>query len=79
MFGWLRAEARLRLLQQPAAPRLVARQLGRQQLDRDLAAEARVAGAVDLAHAPRSEEREHLIRSEPRAGRNRHRNRDLSA
>jgi hypothetical protein len=36
-------------------------------LDRDLALQARVTGAVDLAHAPRAEEPHHLVRAESRA------------
>jgi hypothetical protein len=43
-------------------------------LDRHFAAEARVAGAVDLAHASGAEGREHLVGPEPRAGPERHGN-----
>ena len=39
----------------------------RQHLERDLAAQSRVARAVDLAHASRAEGVEHLVRAEPRA------------
>ena len=55
MFGWLRAEAARASCTKRHAPVLVDQALGGQDLDRDLAAEARVAGAVDLAHAPRAE------------------------
>ncbi len=33
-------------------------------LDRDFASEARIAGAIDLAHATRADERENLVRTE---------------
>ena len=40
----------------------------RQDLDRDVAAEPRVAGAVDLAHPPRADRREDLVGAESGAG-----------
>ena len=43
-----------------------------QDLDGDGAVEARVAGAVHLAHASRSEGRNDLVRAEARAGAERH-------
>ena len=46
--------------------------LGGEDLDRDLAPEAGVAGPVDLAHAPGAEGRDHLVRPEPRCGRQGH-------
>jgi hypothetical protein len=51
----------------------VLRDLGRQQLDRDAAAQPRVAGALYLAHAARTQRAENLVRPEPRAGAQRHR------
>ncbi len=46
--------------------------LGRQHLDRDLAIEALVVGAVDLAHAAGPEWRDDLVRAEARAWGQRH-------
>ena len=69
MFGWLRAEAARASLREAGAAVLVADALGGQDLDRDLAAEARVAGAVDLAHPAGAERGEHLVRPELRRGR----------
>ena len=43
-----------------------------QDLDRDLAAEPRVFGAVDLAHSARAERREDLVRAETGAVSQRH-------
>lgn len=39
----------------------------RQNLDRDVAAEAGVTGAIDSAHASRSEQRDDLVRTQTRA------------
>ncbi len=46
--------------------------LGRQHLDRDLAIEALVVGAVDLAHAAGPEWRDDLVRAEARTWGQRH-------
>ena len=43
------------------------RPVARDHLDRDLAAEARVAGPIDLAHPARTEGREDLVGPEARA------------
>ena len=53
------------LLLEAAQARPGRRQARRQDLDRDLAAEARVAGAIDLAHAARAERGEDLVGAEP--------------
>ena len=45
----------------------VRRERGRQHLDRDVAAEARIARAVDLAHGPGTEGAGDLVRAEPRS------------
>jgi hypothetical protein len=42
------------------------RQLGREDLDGDLATEPRVAGAVDLAHSAGAERRQDFVRSNAR-------------
>ena len=57
MFGWLRAEAARASCTKRRAAAVVGEPLGGQDLDRDLAAEPRVAGAVHLAHASGAEGR----------------------
>jgi len=48
-----------------APPRVVvSRQMRRQHFQRDLAVEARVARAIDFAHAARSEVRDDVVRAE---------------
>ena len=47
----------------------IAGNAGRQDLDRDVAIEPRVARAVDLAHAAGADRGDHLIRPESGAGR----------
>ena len=58
----------LRLLLEPAQAIGVGGERRRQDLDRHVAPEARVPGAVDLAHPPGPDGRENLVRAEPRAG-----------
>ena len=58
----------LRLLQKPAPAAFVVHPVGRQDLDGDLAAEARIAGAIHFAHPARANRREHLVDAEPRSG-----------
>ena len=59
---------RVGLLLEPPQPLWVGRELPRQHLDRDVAAEPRVAGAVHLAH-PTSPNRGHdLVRAKANAG-----------
>ena len=48
------------------------RQVGGQHLDRHVAAQAGVVGAVDLAHPARADRGDDLVRAEPRAGGERH-------
>ena len=55
MFGWFRAEAERASRSNRLSRSRSARQLGRQDLDRDLASEPRVPGPVDLAHPARAE------------------------
>jgi hypothetical protein len=55
-------------------PALVGQSLRGQDLDRHLAAEAQVAGAIDLAHSSRTERGDHLVRPEPSALEERHTN-----
>jgi hypothetical protein len=54
---------------EPESARLVAGDLGKENLDRDLAAEPSVARPVDLAHAARPERGYDLVGSEARPGR----------
>ena len=44
----------------------------RQDLQRDVASELCVLGAIDLAHPARAEGRQDFVSTEPRAGRERH-------
>jgi hypothetical protein len=46
----------------------VAGQIGREELDRDVAPETRVACAKYLAHAPTAERRDEFVRAEPDSG-----------
>ncbi len=54
------------LLDETAAAVLVRHTLGGKNLDRDHPAQARVPGAVDLAHSPRAQQRENLVGPELR-------------
>ena len=68
MFGWLSAGDGARLaLEAGQAVGIGARRLGGQHLERDVAAEPRVARAVDLAHAARAERGDDLVGAEPSA------------
>ena len=57
-----------RLLLEAAQPVGIGGEGRRQDLDRHLAAEARVPGAVDLSHSPRSDRREDFVGPESGAG-----------
>ena len=57
---------KLRFLHEPAAPVLVGGQAGRQNLERDAAAQAGVKGVVHFAHAAGPEEGHDLVRSKAR-------------
>ncbi len=59
---------RLRLAPEAGEQRGVGGEVGRQHLDRHLAVEARVPGAVDLAHSAGADRRGDLVRTEPGAG-----------
>jgi hypothetical protein len=65
MFGWLSGGRAGFLLEAGAALRVGA-EPGRQRLERDVAVEAPVAGAVHLAHAARAEGGDDLVGAEPR-------------
>ena len=59
---------RFGFLDKPLAAGLVRHPVVREDLDGDLAAEPRIARAIDLAHPARADEREHFIRAEVRPG-----------
>lgn len=50
----------------------ISRECRRQNFDRDIAHEPRIARSIDFAHAARADERADLIRAEVCAGWNRH-------
>ncbi len=56
-----------RLLLEAPQSRGIRREPGRQDLDGDLAAQPRIAGAIDLAHGAGSQETEDLVRTEGHA------------
>ena len=60
------------LPRKPRAEGRVAGQMPGQDLDRDHAVEARVAGAVDLAHPAGAQRREDFVGTEPDAAVDRH-------
>ena len=62
---------RLGLATEPRNPLRISRDVGRQDLDRNLAAEDRVGGAIDRPHAARAEQRLHAIRTELRPNQDR--------
>src|SRR6476469_8520860 len=55
-----------RLLLEPADASGVARERSGDQLQRHVAAEALIAGAIDLAHPARAEPADDLVRPDPR-------------
>jgi len=63
--GVVERRSRPRLRLEPLEPRGIRRRLGRQHLDRHLAAESRIARAEHHAHAARTERRNDVIRAEP--------------
>ena len=64
MCGWLSCEIVLRLALEAGAHLGVRGQVRRQHLDRHVAPEPRVVGAIDLAHAARAERGEDLVGTE---------------
>ncbi len=55
MFGWFSDAESVGLALEPRQAIGIGRELVRQHLDRDVAVQLRVAGAVDLAHAAGAE------------------------
>ena len=68
MFGMIQRREHPRLALEAREPIRVARERARQDLDRDVAPELRVARPVHLAHAARAEQRLQVIAAERRAG-----------
>ena len=62
--GVVERSRRSGLVREAAHPHGVGLSVGGDHLDRDFAANPRVAGAVDLARAPRAERRQDLVRTE---------------
>ena len=73
MFGWESEASSLRLALEAREALGVLRERGGQRLDRDVAPEPRVAGAIHLAHAARAERRDDLVGAEAGAGGQGHR------
>ena len=63
---------RARFLFEAAQPIGLRDELRRQNLDRDIATQPAVACTIDLAHTSRADRGDHFIRTEARAGRERH-------
>ena len=63
MFGWFSDARSWASAEAGHARDVVSERLG-QDLQRDIAIEFRVPGAIDLAHPTRAERREHFIRTE---------------
>ena len=59
---------RVRLALEAPEPLGIGRQRRGQHLDRDVAPEPRVAGAIDLAHSTRAERRDDLVGTQARSG-----------
>ena len=68
MFGWFSAETARASCSKRRRRSASSENDGRQDLDRDLAPEPRVARAVHLAHAAGAERRDDLVGAEARAG-----------
>ena len=73
MLGWFRAEAARASVSKRARRSASRASSGRQDLDRDVAREPRVARPVHLAHAARAEGPDDLVGGEPRPGGQGHR------
>src|SRR5262245_21686457 len=67
----------LRLAREPRATVGIGGERVRQDLQRDVAIQLRVAGPIHFAHTTRAEQADHLIAAEPRAGREGHGRRRL--
>src|SRR5271157_2781635 len=67
MFGWSSA-ATARFHFETLPPRGIAGHFGWKNLQRDVAIQARVASAVDLAHSPGAQQGEDLVRAESGPG-----------
>ena len=70
--GVVQRGGRPRLLLEAPQPVGVGTQPGRQDFDRDVATEPRVARPIDLPHPARANERDDLVGAESNAGREGH-------
>ena len=70
--GMVQRGDRARFALEPLPANRVARELRGQDLDRDVAHETRVVGAIDLAHAATAQRLDDLIGTEPGSFRERH-------
>ena len=68
MFGMVEGGSGPGFLDEAPPAALVRHALGGKDLDRDFPTQARVAGAIDLPHAPRAQQREDLVGPELRPG-----------
>ena len=71
--GMVQGRGRPGLLEEPLLGRLVAGQLGREELQRDQSLEPGVLRLVDLPHPASADERDDLVLAEPRTGGDGHR------
>ena len=72
MFGWL-SEASSRASRSKRTPRSELARIGfGQHLDRDVTAQPRIGGAIDLAHPARAEQRDDLVRADTGSRNQRH-------
>jgi hypothetical protein len=72
MLGWLNAASVCALAREPRQAIGVAGERVREDLQRDVAIERRIAGAVDLPHAAFADQRRDFVDAETVASRQRH-------
>ena len=71
--GMVQSRDRAGLALEPFAPLGIGRKGGRQNLDGDFTAQARIARPVDFAHSARTDGADDFVRTESTAGAQRHR------
>jgi hypothetical protein len=69
MFGWLSEARTLGFALEARKAVGISGEDGREDLERHVAIQLRIAGAIDLTHAARADERQDLICAETSAGR----------
>ena len=70
--GMIQRRGGARLLLEALEPIGIERERGGQDLDGNVAAEPRIARAIDFAHAPGANRGNHLVGAEARSARQRH-------